>query len=290
MFGQTIFREKSLARRARRESLDSRLQVTAPHEWIFLSALGITILGLLIYGLIGKTERSLTFEAVMVQPGERIDIVAVESGIVVDILAEVGETVTKGQSVVRVHLVEPRRSDDFRGQLRDPQVGSDNVGSRPSADSIVESSDKSEVQDIVASHDGELVSIGLTRGQRVGFGDLAARIRTMSRGQMEAIAFIRNDEVVRIATEMPAEVRLSVPRMDHVLVLPARVAFVSARVSPVPPWLAEMGLDAPVHAHLLRATLTEPAPQTVTDGAIGTLHIILGDRSLVSLLFGSNTD
>ena len=85
---QTVFREKALARRAEREAIDARLQVTAPHEWLLVSGLGVVLVALLAYGLIGRAERSLSVETVLVQPGERVDVVAGVTGVVVDVLAE----------------------------------------------------------------------------------------------------------------------------------------------------------------------------------------------------------
>ena len=70
----------------------------------------------------------------------------------------------------------------------------------------------------------------------------------------------------------------------------ARVERVSARVVSPAPWLTEFGLDPPLRAHLLRATLADPEPQPVTDGATGALRIVLGNRSFASLLFGNGGD
>ena len=72
---RTVFREKALARRSEREAVDARLQVTAPHEWLLLSGLAVALLALLAYGLLGRAERSLMIEAVVIQPGERVDVV-----------------------------------------------------------------------------------------------------------------------------------------------------------------------------------------------------------------------
>ena len=102
MLFQTFFREKALARRSAREAVDARLQITAPHEWLLVSGLGAALLVLLAYGLLGRAERSLEIETVLVQPGERVDVVAGVSGVVVDVLAEVGDAVASGQAIARV--------------------------------------------------------------------------------------------------------------------------------------------------------------------------------------------
>ena len=114
-----MFREKALARRARRETVDARLQVTAPHEWLLVSGLGVALVLLLAYGLLGRVERSLSIETVLVRPGERIDVVAGVSGVVVDVLSEVGDTVTPGQPIARVRTPEAERWGAVLRRLRE---------------------------------------------------------------------------------------------------------------------------------------------------------------------------
>ena len=275
---QTVFREKALARRAEREAIDARLQVTAPHEWLLVSGLGAVLVALLAYGLIGRAERSLSVEAVLVQPGERVAVVAGLPGVVVDVLSEVGDAVAQGQSIARVQtpvLSAPAAPGSETGQR-----GADNFTTR----------DIFTMQDIVAPHDGELVTLGLAAGQRVAAGELAARIRTAAAGPVEAIAFVTRDEALQLVPGMQAQVRLVVPGTDAPGILPARVEHVSPRVVPPAPWLTEFGLDPPVRAHLLRATLTDAEPPPVIDGAAATLRIVLGHRSFASLLFGNGGD
>ena len=251
---QTVFREKALAQRAEGEAIDARLQVTAPHEWLLVSGLGVVLVVLLAYGLTGRAERSLSVETVLVRPGERVAVVAGAPGVVVDVLSEVGDTVAQGQSIARVQT---------------PGLST---------------------HDIVAPHDGELVTLALAAGQRVAAGELAARIRAASAGPVEAIGFVTRDEALQLAPGMQAQVRLVVPGTGAPRILPARVERVSPRVAPPAPWLTELGLEPPVRAHLLRATLTDPEPPPVIDGAAGTLRVVLGHRSFASLLFGDGGD
>lgn len=269
---QTVFREKALAQRAEREAIDATLQVTAPHEWLLVSGLGVVLVVLLAYGLIGRAERSLSVEAVLVQPGERVAVVAGLPGVVVDVLSEVGDTVARGQSIA--HVQAP--------VLRAPAAPRSETAQRGAADFTT--------HDIVAPEDGELVTLTLAAGQRVAAGDLAARIRTASAGPVEAIGFVTRDEALQLAPGMRAQVHLVVPGTGAPRILPARVERVSPRVVPPAPWLTELGLQPPVRAHLLQAALTDPEPPPVIDGAAGTLRIVLGHRSLASLLFGNGGD
>ena len=269
---QTVFREKALARRAERETIDARLQVTAPHEWLLVSGLGVMLVALLVYGLIGRAERSLSVEAVLVRPGERVDVVAGVSGVVVDVLSQVGDTVARGQSIARVQV------PGFRALAA------------PRSETAQRGADTPTTQDVLAPHDGELVTLTLAAGRRVAAGDLAARVRAASVGPPAAIGFVTREQAMQLAPGMPAQVRLVVPGAGAPPILPAQVEHVSFRVLPPAPWLTEFGLEPPVRAHLLRATLTDPEPPPVVDGAAGTLRIVLGHRSFASLLFGNGAD
>ena len=269
---QTVFREKALAQRAEREAIDATLQVTAPHEWLLVSGLGVALAVLLAYGLVGRVERSLSVEAVLAHPGERVDVVAGVAGVVADVLSEVGDTVARGQSIARVQAPLLRPLAAPRSETA--QRGAANL----------------TTQDIVAPHDGELVTLALAAGQRVGAGELAARIRRASVGRVEAIGFVTREEAMRLAPGMQAQLRLVAPGAGAPRILPARVERVSPRVVPPAPWLIELGLEPPVRAHLLQATLTDPEPPPVIDGAAGTLRIVLGHRSFASLLFGNGGD
>ena len=270
---QTVFREKALARRAEREAIDARLQVTAPHEWLLVSGLGVALVVLLAYGLIGRVELSFSVEAVLVRPGQRVDVVAGVSGVVVDVFSEVGDAVAQGQSIARVQTPEGLRAL-----------------AAPRSETAQRGADNFTTEDIVAPNDGELVTLPLVAGRRIAAGQLAARIRTASVGPVEAIGFVTREEAMQIGPGMQAQVRLVVPGAGAPRVLPARVERVSPRVVSPPPWLTEFGIEPPPRAHLLRATLTNPETLPVIDGAAGTLRIVLGHRSFASLLFGNGDD
>ena len=301
MLFTSMFRDKALARRARHEAIDARLQVTAPHEWLLVSGLGVAMVVLLAYGLLGRVERSLSVQTVLVHPGERSDVVAAVSGVVVEVLSEVGDTVAVGQPIARVRTAESEQwavvLDRLLESMQNADVppGAAVEGLRALLDAAragtaQRGADAFTTQDIVTPHGGELVALALAAGQRVAVGELAARIRAPSAAPPEALGFLTRDEAMRLAPGMQAQVRLAVPGAGASRVLPARVEDVSPRVAPPPPWLTELGLEPSARSHLLRATLEDPEPQPVVDGTGGTLRIVLGHRSFASLLLGNDDD
>ena len=264
MLFRTPFREKALAQRARQETVDTRLQVTAPHEWLLVSALGVALIALLIAALVGRAERSYTLDAVLVDPGQRIDVLAGTSGVVVEVFAEVTDTVVADQPIARVRTIEA-----FMMQ------------------------DSSLMQDITTFVDGEIVTLELTVGQQIVAGDLAARIRVPAAGPMEAVALLTGDEAARFAPGMDAQMHLGGLSASPTAVVDARVKELSSRVVP-PQWLLDLGLEQPLEhpesVHLLRATLEGPESQPIIDGSHGTVRIVVGNHSIASLIFGSGGD
>lgn len=281
-FSQLIFRtpfsETALARRAEREATDARLQVTAPHEWLLVSGLGLALAALLVYGLLGRVESSISFDTVLVQPGERVDVVVGVSGVVVEMLSQVGETVEQDQPIALIRVPEPERRGLDAARLGGTAEDSDH--SQSGEGGFVSRS-------ILAPQGGEIAMLALVAGQRVEANELAARIRVQSSGPQEALAFVTSEQAARLAPGLSAQVSLDIPISGATQMLPARIVSVSPRAAPLPRWTLELGIDPPPRAHLVRAALMESERITLGDGIGGTLRIALGDRPLISLLFSN---
>ena len=97
-----MFRERALRRRARQEPLDDRLQITAPHEWLIVAGLAVTLLVLIAYVMLARVESARSYEAALVLPGERHYLVAPVSGVVVDVLVESTDAVAQGQPIANI--------------------------------------------------------------------------------------------------------------------------------------------------------------------------------------------
>ena len=281
MIFQTLFSEKALARRAQQEKVDARLQVTAPHEWLLVSGIGIAFLVLLAYGSFGQAETSLSVEGVVVQSGERVDVVVDVPGVVIEVFRGIGDTLAEGESIARVRLARGTRFDtDPPYSLERPEPAG-----HPDREAGTYST-----YDIVAPRGGEVATLTMTAGQRVEAAELVARIRTVSGGPPEVLAFVTDEDALRLSPDMPARVRVAVPGEGRFLILAAHIEHVSLRPAHLPAWIRELGLDPPTRAHLLRATLTDSELPAIPDGARGTLRIVLGHRSFVSLLLGGDRD
>ena len=297
MFYNKLFREAAVARRARPEPLDARLQVTAPHEWMVLAGLGLAFLALIAWGGFGSVERGLAVEAVLVQPGERYAVTSPASGNVIEVLAEVGDPLEAGQAIARIRLPEVERQARITRRLMAAvEDGMRRAEASPPAfrEALLAAArnelgeiERLASESIVASRGGELTAHRLAPGQPVHAGETVAQVRRGSDGggAWQAVAFVSSGEAAKLAAGMDAEVLVALPGQPGSGALPARVLEVSPRPVAAPDWLAALGLStggAP--AHLLRLAVNDPSRLPLTDGALGTVRVVLGTQSPATLL------
>ncbi len=292
MFINRLFREQALARRQRQEPLDDRLQVTAPHEWLLVAGLGVMFLALLVYGAVGSVEHSLSYDAVVVLPGERYPVSTPVSGTVVEVLAEVGDPVEPGQVIARVRPPMEQIGDSEVRRLSGllaQQVGQEG---ETAADLLklllaLASADEGGTDvsvDVVSVTGGEIMTLGLGPGMRVSAGESVALVRAAASGPPEALALVPSDDAGRIEPGTTAKV--SVDRGNReASIYEADVSAISARSVSPPEWLVGLGISAPAGSHLVRARLEDAGVgDAVADGSIGSLRVVLGRSSFLSLL------
>ena len=299
MFINRLFREQALARRRRQEPLDDRLQVTAPHEWLLVAGLGVMILALLVYGAVGSVERSVSYDAVVVLPGDRYPVSAPVSGTVVEVLADVGDIVEPGQAIARVRPPAAQHTDAgarWLSGLLAEQAGPDDEAA---ADLLLrllalagagDAGGPAAGVDIVSVTGGEIMTLGAAPGMPVSAGEQVALVRDAAPGPPEALALVPASDAWRLEAGM--EARVSVARSDRQDgIHPAEVAAVSERAVTPPAWLEGLGVSGPAGSHLVRVPLADygtPPPEggnrAVADGSIGSLRVVVGRSSFLSLL------
>ena len=295
LFYNKLFREAAVARRARPEPLDARLQVTAPHEWMVLAGLGLAFLAFFAWGVFGSVERGLAVEAVLVQPGERYAVTSPASGNVVEVLAEVGDPLEAGQAIARIRLPEVERQARITRRLMAAvEDGMRRAEASPPAfrEALLAAArnelgeiERLASESIVAPRGGELAAHRLAPGQPVHAGETVAQIRRGSGGgAWQAVAFVSSGEAAKLTAGMDAEVLVALPGQPGSSTLPARVLEVSPRPVAAPDWLAGLGLSTSAPAHLLRLAVNDPSRLPLTDGALGTVRVVLGTQSPATLL------
>ena len=294
-FYNKVFREEAVARRARPEPLDERLQVTAPHEWMVLAGLGLSLLALLVWAMLGSVERRLSVKAVLVQPGERHAVVSPVFGNVVERLADVGDTLEAGQAIARVRLPEAERqariTRRIAGAVEDGMRRAEGAAATALQEALLAAARNAlaEVEilageSIVAPHGGKLVAHRLVPGQPVRAGETVAQVRGRSEDTWQALAFVSSNDAGKLTAGMAAEVLVALPGQPASSTLDARVLEVSPRPAAAPEWLADFGLSTPAPSHLLRLALDDPSHLPLADGAGGLVRVVLGKQSPAALL------
>ena len=291
MFLNRIFRERAMQRRARPEPLDDRLQITAPHEWLIVAGLALAVLALIIFGVFVRVERTVSYEATLILPGDRHYLVAPVSGTVVDVLVNVSDSVAPGQPVAYVQTPGGQHRESVILEIinvleKSGQLG---TGSRQEllqalldVGSGVESAYESE---IVSPDGGEVVTLDLAPGQPVSAGASVGLVRTASAGRPEVVAFVSPDDAARLEAGMEAHVSVHGPGGGAARAFPGRVAHVSSSEVKPPQWLLAQGLAIPHQSHQMRVSLEGDEPGIpIADGAAVSLRVVLGRESIAFLL------
>ena len=300
-FYSKVFRQSAVARRSRPEPLDERLQVTAPHEWVVLCALGLSLSGFLGWAVLGSVERGLVVKTVLVQPGERHAVVSPVSGVVVEVRAGSGAVVESGEAVARVRQPESAREARVTRRIVEAVEagvgGGEGVGALRGA--LLEAAraelatlEREEGEWVVAPKGGRLEARGLETGRAVRAGETVARVRGGGgvgggAGRWEALALVTPQQAGDLRAGMGAEVKVSLPGVALPSRLPARVVEVSPRSGGVPVWVAELGLSSSAPAHLVRLGVEGAGELALAEGTGGVARVVLGRQSPAALLLGS---
>ena len=297
MFFNRIFRERALARRQRQEPLDDLLKITAPHEWLLVVGLGIMLAALLVYGVVESVDLSLSYDAVLVHPGERHAVFAPVSGTVIEVLAEAGDTVEPGQAIARVQTTADQQMKSASLRLNELLRGDDRQANNASIDllrlllSVTNAGGGFGVGgEVVSLIGGEVMRLDVMPGQLVAAGSPMALVRTPASGPLEALAFASPHDAAHLAVGMEAQVRIVAAKPDGGLFL-ARVAAISERPVTPPEWLTALGLRPLEGMHLLRVSLSDGDPgPAVADGSPAALRVVWGRSSIVGLLAPGRPD
>lgn len=290
MFFNKIFREQALVRRQRQEPLDDLLKITAPHEWLLIIGLGMMLAALLVYGVVASVDLSLSYDAVLVHPGERHAVFAPVSGTVVEVLAEAGDTVEPGQAIARVQTTADQQMESVSLRLNELLRGDDQPANNASTALLQlllfvtnAGSGVGVGGEVVSLIGGEVMRVDAMLGQPVTAGSAVALVRTPVSGPLEALAFASPHDAAHLAVGMEAQVRITANPDEGVF--PARVAAISERPVTPPEWLTALGLRPPQGTHLLRVSLSDDGPgPAVADGSPASLRVVWGRSSIVGLL------
>ncbi len=284
------FRRQALASKNQRQQLDHLLRVTAPHERIILTGIGLLLLTLVTWVFFGSVVRDVTIDGVLVAPGARYDIVATEPGHLAEFLVAPGDRVEAGDPIARQTVPEIARET---AALRDrielleaeigPAAGGSNLLSRLAAARVALLQlevRRSTRERIVSEIAGEVTALRSAPGDYLSAGSAVAQVRDSRERAPRAVLQVAPRVAQRIQPGMRASVDVATPD-GGTRRLPGRVAAVSA--GPLPEWLAELGPALAEPGRRVDVVLHDTAVLSLPDGTPSRVRIVLGRQSPAAL-------
>ncbi len=167
-----MFRKAALAKLSSPEQLDSLMQVTTPKGWLALAGVIVLILGGVTWGVLGRTAERVSGAGILLREGGIFAIESRGTGIVEDVLVNVGDEVKTGQVVVRVSQPEVeqelRQNEALLAELR---------GNSSRSAELIERSRDAELKAVVAER-GRLAKDTEALVNRIAF--LESRLKAQS--------------------------------------------------------------------------------------------------------------
>ena len=258
-FGNS-FREQAMAASENRQQLDRLLRVTAPHERIVLAATGLLLASFGIWVLFGSIDREITLQGVLLEPGQRYEVVATEPGYLVEYLVEPGDRVEAGAVIARQSVPSP--------------VGEAGVA-RTEAEQRTP-----DLEAIASQMGGEVTVLRATLGEYLSAGAAVVQLREPMDRPLQAALRAAPRVARRLRPGMPASIEVQLPGGGtHRL-----QGTVSAVAGPSPVWLSHWPAAEAETAPRIDIDL-EPVPGlALRDGTPCRVRVTLGRYSLASLL------
>ncbi len=97
-----LFRNEAVDSLTAPDQLDQQMRVVDPKRWIALVAVGVLLLGTLVWAFVGRIDTTVRSTCVLVPRGGTYNIVTTVSGTVYDVLVERGDHVDEDEAVAIV--------------------------------------------------------------------------------------------------------------------------------------------------------------------------------------------
>ncbi len=103
---RSIFRKAALERLSSPEQLDYLLSITSPAGWLAVSALGVILFLIVLWGFLGRIPDTVSGSGILIRGGAVYDVAAANDGFVTQVLVKPGDQVTAGQTVATMSQSE----------------------------------------------------------------------------------------------------------------------------------------------------------------------------------------
>ena len=288
LFGSP-FRRQALANRNQRQQLDHLLRVTAPHERIILTGIGLLLLALVTWVFFGSVVRTVTVDGVIVAPGPRYDVVTTETGHLAEYLVAPGDRVEAGDPIARQTAPElEREMAALRNRIELLEVETGQAGGGALASRLAAArvallqldARRSAREHIVSQIAGEVTSLRAAPGEYLPAGAAVAQVRNSRDQALQAVLRVAPRVAQRIRPGMPASIDLAMAG-GATRTFPGEVAVVTAE--PLPDWLAALDPLTAEPGRRVDVVLDDAPALQVPDGTLSRVRILLGRQTPASL-------
>lgn len=280
-----LFRKEAYARRGQGEAIDGLLTVSAPHERMALLGVGLALLAVLAWALLGSLERRVSAQCVLQYQGERNTVVAESSARVIAVLVDAGDRVEEGQLLAKVRTLD----SEERAAIVRAVVSALAAQSGEATDGRLLELEELLPPDtfIVSPRAGEIAERFIAPGDVVQAGSAVAVVLEGPEREFEVAALVSPEDARRIDIGMQAYALPSSFGSAGDQRLEAVVAEVSVNSAVPSALLTNEG--APSNGSLVRLTLQRQQESGLRDYEPCNLNIVLGRSSPLGLLISSAT-
>ena len=285
------FLEKALASKDRRQQLDHLLRVTAPHERMLLAGIGLVLLAVTVWGVFGRITLGLTLDGVLIEPGDRYEVMAAEPGHLVEVLVAPGDRVAAGDPIARQTTPElDRETEALRERVELLQAEIQRAGGAAGVRSVLDTATAAllEVEArrsargvIVAQMGGGVMALRSAAGDYLPAGAAVVQLRAAEDGPLRAVLRVVSPTAERVEPGMRASVEVETSD-GTTRELHGEVA--SVTLGPLPVWLAELQPSVSASLHRVDIHLEEASDLAVPDGTPCRVRIVLGRQPPIAVL------
>ena len=260
--------------------------VSPPHERRVRVVAAGFLLAFAAWGFFGRVGHAVSVPGVLVEPGPRHAVVALEPGRVLETLVSPGDRVQALDSVARKSTpARDREVTALRRQveLLEREGASENarLDATRAALLAIEARRTSE-EAIRTEVDGEVTALGFAPGDAVPAGGIVAWVREPDAGPLQAVLRIPAATAEPLRAGMEATVTLV--GLDDGSERRLRGEVVSVVPGPLPEWLRMISPATGSSLHRVEVRLLEAADLAGLSGRACRVRIALGERSPFALL------
>ncbi len=289
MFGNPFLQESG--NRNKYQQLDHLLRVTAPHERMILTGIGLVMLAILVWALFGSIVRSVTVDGILFETGVRHKLVSSEPGYLEAFLVGPGDRVEVGDPIARQSVPEldgeiaalRDRVDMLKSELRQVDGAGSGLPSLLTAAQVAllqMEARRSARELIVSPVAGTVTALQSAPGEYLPAGAAVAQLRETGDQALQAVAQVAPHMANRIQPGMQASVEIMMPD-DAQRRFDGKVS--SVIPGSLPNWLATRRPAVPNATHRVDVVLHHESDLSLPDVTPCRVRIVLGQQPITAL-------